>query len=44
MMDTVLNLGLTDETVKGLEQRSVAIRASRGIRIGASARCTATSC
>ena len=44
MMDTVLNLGLTDETVKGLEAVSAAIRASRGTRTGAFARCSATSC
>ncbi len=42
MMDTVLNLGLNDETVVGLAKRP-ATRASRGTATGASSRCTPTS-
>ena len=44
MMDTVLNLGLTDKTVVGLEATSAAIRVLRGTHTGAFARCTAMSC
>ena len=44
MMDTVLNLGLNDETVQGLIARLAATSASPGTRTAASCRCTATSC
>ncbi len=43
MMDTILNLGLNDETVAGLAKRTEATRASRGTATAASSRCTATS-
>ncbi len=43
MMDTVLNLGLTDETMWDW-RKSAATRASRGIRTGGFARCSATWC
>ena len=42
MMDTILNLGLNDKTVEGLESRARTTAASRGTPIAASCRCTAT--
>ena len=44
MMDTILNLGLNDETVDGARPRSPATRASPRTATAASSRCTATSC
>jgi pyruvate,orthophosphate dikinase len=44
MMDTVLNLGLNDETVEGLAKRSPAMRALPMTAIAASSRCIPTSC
>ena len=44
MMDTVLNLGLNDETVRRPGQASAATRASPMTATAASSRCTATSC
>ena len=45
MMDTVLNLGLNDETVAGPRSRDSEQRALRlGLATAASSRCTATSC
>ena len=44
MMDTILNLGLNDETVAGPDRRSPATRASPTTPTAASCRCTATSC
>ena len=44
MLDTVLNLGLNDESVEGLAARDRATSASRGTPTGASCRCSATSC
>ena len=43
MMDTVLNLGLNDESVAGPGRRARATRASPGTPTGASCRCSATS-
>ena len=42
MMDTILNLGLNDQTVEALARRP-ATRASPGTATAASSRCTATS-
>ena len=44
MMDTILNLGLNDQTVEALAQQDQQRRASRGTATAASSRCTATSC
>ena len=44
MMDTVLNLGLNDVTVKALAEPNPAIAASPWTATGASSRCIATSC
>ena len=44
MMDTILNLGLNDQTVAGPHPRSPATRASPTTPTAASCRCTATSC
>jgi phosphoenolpyruvate synthase/pyruvate phosphate dikinase len=41
MMDTILNLGLNDKSVEGLAARTE-MRASPGIPIAASSRCSAT--
>jgi pyruvate, orthophosphate dikinase len=41
MMDTILNLGLNDQTVEALSTKT---RASRGTATAASCRCTAMSC
>jgi pyruvate, orthophosphate dikinase len=43
MMDTILNLGLNDQSVKSPSPRSPATRASPGTATAASSRCTATS-
>ena len=44
MMDTILNLGLNDDTVAGPRRSSPATRASPTTATAASSRCTATSC
>ena len=44
MMDTILNLGLNDETVAGPDRARPATRASPTTPTAASCRCTATSC
>ena len=44
MMDTILNLGLNDQTVEALATQDRQRRASRGTATAASSRCTATSC
>ena len=44
MLDTVLNLGLNDESVAGPGRRRPATSASPGTPTGASCRCSATSC
>jgi pyruvate,orthophosphate dikinase len=44
MMDTVLNLGLNDQTVEGLAKLCPATAASPTTAIAASSRCTPTSC
>ena len=44
MMDTVLNLGLNDETVEGLAKLCPATAASPSTAIAASSRCTPTWC
>ena len=44
MMDTVLNIGLNDTTVRGPGQADPATSASPGTATAASCRCTATSC
>ena len=44
MMDTVLNLGLNDRTVRGPRRDARSTRASPTTAIAASSRCTATSC
>ena len=44
MMDTVLNLGLNDETVEGLSQASPATGGSPSTAIAGSSRCTPTWC
>ena len=44
MMDTVLNLGLNDETVPGPDRAAPATSASPTTATAASSRCTATSC
>ena len=44
MMDTILNLGLNDETVEGLAKRSRRSSASPTTPTAASSTCTATSC
>ena len=41
MMNTILNLGLNDQTVEGLAPRTAVIRASPTIAIAASSRCSA---
>ena len=43
MLDTVLNLGLGDESVEGLAQRDRTTSASPGTPTGASCRCSGTS-
>ena len=43
MMDTILNLGLNDQTVLALGRRRRRTSVSRGIATAASSRCTATS-
>ena len=43
MLDTVLNLGLNDESVEGLARADRATSASPGTPTGASCRCSATS-
>ena len=42
MMNTILNLGLNDETVDGARAQAAAIRASRTTATAASSRCSAT--
>ena len=44
MMDTVLNLGLNDQSVEGLAARRRTTSGSRSTRTVASSRCTAASC
>ena len=44
MLDTVLNLGLNDESVAGAGDARPRTSASRGTPTGASCRCSATSC
>ena len=44
MMETVLNLGLNDETVEGLAALDAATSASPGTATAASSRCSATWC
>ncbi len=44
MMNTILNLGLNDETVEGAGKPRAAIRASPTIATAASSRCSATWC
>ena len=44
MMDTVLNLGLNDESVEGAREARPATRASPATATAASSRCSATSC
>ena len=44
MLDTVLNLGLNDESVAGPGREAPATSASPGTPTGASCRCSATSC
>ena len=44
MMDTVLNLGLNDESVQGPREADAATSASRTTRTAASCRCSARSC
>ena len=44
MMDTILNLGLNDQTVEALATQDRQRAASPGTATAASCRCTATSC